>query len=121
VKRLYLILDQVGLGRLEYVTADGLIIKRPAHPRALELARRASATLPDLEVGERYGEAYTDASVATKRGLVALTLVAVPKPGSSQVIRWHQMSDTLQHIDPHTLQDTIRFTWQILQEVDLAE
>lgn len=114
----YVILDQVAAGQLSYLTADGLIIKRRTHPRALELARRADAALPNLEVGEHVGIAYTDAAVATKRGLASLTLDALPPPGSGSVSHWHQMSDTIDKVDPQNLDDAHAFTWQILQEID---
>jgi len=116
----YLILDQVAVGRLSYVTADGLIIKRKTHPRALAVARRAAAALPDLQVGEHVGIAYTDAAVATKRGLASLSLDSLPVAGAEQSSNWHQMSDTIDMVDPQTLADAYIFTWQILQEIDQA-
>lgn len=115
---LYIILDQVGLGRASYLTDDGLIVKRPTHPLALELARRAAAALPGLQVGEHRGIAYTDAAVATKRGLIALTVDALPPPGTQEAMHWHQMSDTAEHIEPQTLADVHAFVWQLLQGID---
>ena len=114
----YLILDQMGTGQLMVLTIDGLIIKRKTHPRALELARRANDALPDVQVGDQVGIAYTDATVATKRGLVSLTVDALPPPGTDGATHWHQMSDTLAHVDPGTLADAHVFTWQVLQEID---
>jgi acetylornithine deacetylase/succinyl-diaminopimelate desuccinylase-like protein len=116
----YLILDQVAVGRLSYVTADGLIIKRKTHPRALALARRAAVAHPDLEVGEHVGIAYTDAAVATKRGLASLSLDSLPVAGEDETAHWHQMSDTLDKVDPKALADAHLFTWQILKEIDQA-
>jgi hypothetical protein len=114
----YLILDEVGLGRLMVLTADGLILKRKSHPQALDLARRASAALLGGKVDEQVGIAYTDAAVATKRGLIALTVVALPPAGGEEVMHWHQTSDTLEHVDPETLAAAYAFVWQVLQEVD---
>jgi hypothetical protein len=37
---IFVILDEAGLGKLQYITADGLVIKHPTHPKALELVRR---------------------------------------------------------------------------------
>jgi hypothetical protein len=114
----YIILDQVGLGHPLYLTADGLILKRKTHPLALDLARRASAALPEVGVRKHVGIAYTDAAVATKRGLISLTVDALPPSGSGEAMHWHQMSDTLAHVDPQALADAHAFTWQILQEID---
>ncbi len=117
----YIVLDQVGLGQLMVLSADGLIVKRRTHPRALELARRTAAALPGLELGEHVGIAYTDAAVATKRGLIALTVDALPPAEDGEGTHWHQMSDTVDQVDPQTLADAHAFTWQILQEIDRAD
>lgn len=114
----YIIIDQVGKGRLEYLTADGLIIKRKTHPQALALARRCARDLPEVETAEQVGIAYTDAAVATKRELIALTLNAVPPPGADQSMYWHQMSDSIDKIDPDTLYDAYQFAWEALHKID---
>jgi hypothetical protein len=114
----YVILDQVGCGNLEYLSKDGLVIKRPTHPRALELASQVVASLSGIKVKEVVGVAYTDALAATKRGLNALTVVAAPPRGSGESTHWHQLSDTPEYIDPHTLQDAFAFAWGCLQAID---
>jgi hypothetical protein len=58
---LYLILDQVAIGRQGYLTADGLVRKHATHPEALDVARQAAGALPEVPVAERVGIAYTDA------------------------------------------------------------
>jgi hypothetical protein len=115
---LYVILDEVGLGTIKYLTSDGLILKHKTHPLALEQARKASSSLPEIATREGAGIAYTDALVATIRGLPALTLCALPSRDSSEASHWHQMSDTLEYLDSQALLDTFRFTWQILQIMD---
>jgi hypothetical protein len=115
---LYLILDEVGLGTIKYLTSDGLILKHKTHPRALELARQAAADLPEVAVREGAGIAYTDALVVTIRGLPALTVCTLPSRHATEASHWHQMSDTLEHVDEQALQDVYQFTWQILQNLD---
>ncbi len=114
----YIILDQVGFGRVRYLTADGLILKRKTHPKALQLARRAAYELPDLKMHGQAGLAYTDALVATKRGLIALTLSTLPSPLTNDNLHWHRTSDTLAHVDPDALADTHAVVWQLLQQID---
>ena len=114
----YIILDEAGLGKLQYLTVDGLVIKRPTHPKALELARRAVAALPSLGMTPRLGLAYTDALVATKRKLIALTLGCLPEAGGGEPSHWHQITDTLEHVDRRALEDALAMTWQIVKEVD---
>ncbi|MBN1148411.1 MAG: M28 family peptidase [Anaerolineales bacterium] len=117
----YVILDEVGLGTIKYLTADGLVLKHKTHPRALELARQAAASLPEIKTRQGAGIAYTDALVATLQGLPALTLCALPGPEASEASHWHQMSDTLEHVDPQALLDAYRFTWQTLKILDHLE
>ena len=93
-------------------------MKHKTHPEALELARLARQELPELEVIEMHGIAYTDATAATKLGRRAITLVANPPKGTHESTHWHQMSDTIDNIDPNTLYDALKFTWQLLQIID---
>jgi hypothetical protein len=112
------ILDQVGVGCIRYLTADGLIRKRRTHRRAVAIARQVSRLLPELEVQAETGLAYTDALVATKRGLIALTVDALPPPSAGDAMHWHRMSDTLDRLEPQALAGVHAFTWLILQEID---
>jgi hypothetical protein len=116
----YVILDQVGFGRVRYLTKDGLILKRGTHPRALALARRVAYELPKLKIHGQAGLAYTDALVATKRGLIALTLNTLPAPPTNDNLHWHRTSDTLTHVDPEALADIHAVVWQLLQLLDSA-
>ena len=116
----HIILDQVGFGRVRYLTADGLILKRKTHPRGLALARRTAYELPDLKMHGQVGIAYTDALVATKRGLIALALNTLPSPLTNDNLHWHRTSDTLAHVDPDALADTHAVVWQLLQQIDQA-
>ncbi len=117
-KAIYIILDEVGLGIVKYLSADGLVVKHRTHPQALELLRMAAKSLPQIPSVEKIGIAYTDALVATKRNLIALTLCTHSPSGSAEVSHWHQMSDTMEHINTRTLQDVHAFTWQLLQQID---
>lgn len=114
----YIILDEVGLGTINYLTKDGLIRKHPTHPQALSLARLAVCALQGIKVIEKVGIAYTDALVATRRGLIALTINAFLKPEKNEEMHWHQMSDTYDHVDPQALSNAVAFTWKVLETID---
>ena len=116
---LYIILDMVSIGKLTYLTHDGLILKHPTHPLALAAARKAAAGVPSIPVREVVGLAYTDALSATKRGLAALTLASVPPPGGIDQSHWHRMSDTVEMVDAAALEDAMGFTWQVLRVWDM--
>jgi hypothetical protein len=62
--------------------------------------------------------AYTDALPATMRGRIALTLCTVPEDASASSGYWHQMGDTIDHINPGTLESVQRFTWELLRQID---
>jgi hypothetical protein len=115
---LYIALDEVGLGTIKYLTADGLLIKHKTHPRALQIARSAAQAVPEIKIQEGPGIAYTDALQATKRGLIALTVCTVPEPKSGVVSHWHQMSDTLENLHSEDIEKTLAFVWAILKQVD---
>ncbi len=114
----YLIVDQVGSGRIKYLTADGMVIKHHTHPYALEVARSAALRRPELNVYEGVGLAYTDALKATRCGLAALTICTVPVDASEQNSNWHQMSDVSENIVLADLRNTCEFCWEILKIID---
>lgn len=114
----YIIVDEAGLGKLQYLTNDGLVIKRNTHPQALELANRVGVLLPEPRATPRGGIAYTDAAVATKRKLIALSLGCLPEAQAGQSSHWHQLSDTIDTIDHQALEDSLLFTWHLLRQVD---
>ncbi len=117
---LYLILDEVGQGRVEYLQRDGLVKKYPTHPRALALAQAAAAALPELGAAPQVGLAYTDALAATQRGAVALSLNTYQPPMQDDDLHWHQMSDQIQHIDPAALERCAQFALRVLHIWDQA-
>lgn len=114
----YLVLDQVGVGVQGILSVDGLIRRRRTHPIALQIARAAMAQLPQARVEERQGLAYTDALVATRRGLQALSVCAVPAPGGEQDAHWHQLSDLPECIDPGAIGEAILFATHVLAVAD---
>ncbi len=115
---IYIILDEIALGNTKFLSRDGLLVRRKTHPYALALARQAQQQRPDLPVIEGPGLAYTDALQATRRGLRALTICAVPQVDSDMGSHWHRMTDTMDNLSPKDLQNAIEFTWQVLQVID---
>ncbi len=118
LEAVHVVIDEVGLGTVTWLSSDGLIIKHPTHPDAEELIGRVKRQLRGVKLGEKAGQAFTDGLVATKQGRVALTLVAQPEPDQDQTAHWHQMSDTLEHVDPQALEDTCKVVRQLLASVD---
>jgi hypothetical protein len=117
----FIILDEVGFGIPKYLIEDGIIRKHKTHPQALELARRAKKPLPDIDVVEKTGIAYTDALAATKRGYISLSIGTHADLKRGEVSHWHQMSDTIETIRQETLEQVQSFTWEMLKEFDQWE
>lgn len=114
----YIILDEVGLGKIKYLVIDGLILKYRTHPEALELARESRRRLPQIPISEGPGLAYTDALQATKQGRIALTVCTVPEPNSGIVSHWHRLTDRLETLNHQDLENTLEFVWMLLQIID---
>lgn len=115
---LYIVLDEVGLGTLKYLSSDGLLFKHSTHRRALEIARATAQALPGVKILEGAGLAYTDALQATKRGLVALTLCTVPEPQSGIESHWHRSTDVFENVNVKDIETTIMFVCTLLRQVD---
>jgi len=113
----FLILDEVGNSSIRYLSADGLIVKHPTHPKALELIQEAKTSLPAISIESKVGQAYTDALVATKVDKIALTLVSLPGD-PNETGHWHQMSDTIKHLDLKSLENVRIITRQLLTIID---
>ena len=114
----YIVLDEVGTGRVKYITEDGLVIRHKTHPRALDLERHAAAGLDGVAL-ELPGTAYNDALPATMRGRIAVTVCSADPDHAVTGSHWHQMSDKVEFIDLACLQDAHAFTWLILQALDV--
>jgi len=117
-KPVFIILDEVGFGSPKILISDGIIRKHQTHPQALELARKAASALPDIDVLEKTGIAYTDALAATRRGFISLSISTHSDQNNNEISHWHQMSDTIETIRPETLEQVQVFTWKILEEID---
>jgi hypothetical protein len=113
----YIILDEVGYSALKYLSSDGLILKHLTHPKAIELVQKASDALPGIFVESKVGQAYTDALVATKYDKIALTLVSTPVD-PNEAGHWHQMSDTVEHVDGKALENALAITRELLMIID---
>jgi len=114
----YIVLDEVGLGVINYLTADGLVLKHKTHPQALKLARQVATKRNDLEIKEIVGIAYTDALPATKRGQIALTICTLPASEDQEQSHWHQMSDTIEFVNRTNLTQVYEYTWELLSHID---
>jgi len=110
-------LDMMGCGKLYIRTEEGFLVRRRPPESMLTLARRVSTALPELGVYERPSQAFSDATIAYKMGLKALSLGTAPRSPASPIYR-HTLSDTVDHVELEALQDTHRYVLALLQTID---
>jgi hypothetical protein len=107
----------MALGTIYVRIREGFLIRRQPQTEMLTFIHRVADTMPELGVFERPSQAFSDATLAYKVGIPAVSLGTTPL-GEMRVIHRHQMSDTIEHVELQALQSTQRFVWALLQELD---
>jgi len=115
----FIALDIVGAGDPAFLVNDGLLKKYPVDPELLAIGRQVAEERPELRAFEHVGIAYTDTAVILKRGFRGFTIDALPREETGAV-HWHQMTDTVDKIEPDCLRRVHEFAWEILQRLDQA-
>lgn len=114
-------LDMVGMGTPTLLLREGLLLPSYPSPHLLAKARAAVAANPGLIGGEHRGGAYTDTGMVSRRGFRGLTLdtqLPAGHPSEAAMGHWHQMSDTVEHIEVATLARVHAFVWALLAQFD---
>ncbi len=115
----FISLDIVGVGDPGFLSSDGLLKKYPVDPELLAVGRQAAVDRPGLCVREHVGIAYTDTAIILKRGFRGLPIDSLPREQTAGA-HWHQMTDTVDKIEPDCLRRVHEFTWEILLRLDRA-
>jgi acetylornithine deacetylase/succinyl-diaminopimelate desuccinylase-like protein len=99
-------LDGVGAGDVFFTTAEGLLLKHRTSEELREVAEKVAAR-PDVQVsGRAHRLATSDAEPILLRRLEAITVMA----GKDGVpVNSHQPADTIDAIDPDTIDTAYRF------------
>lgn len=109
-------IDEVGLGKLHIVTAEGRWRRDPYRPTLPGLAERVAAG-PDFEgIGEAEVVGTTDAGVATEAGLRAVTLTSMVDGERPMLLHTHD--DVASAVDPQSLDEALRFAVALVRAVD---
>jgi acetylornithine deacetylase/succinyl-diaminopimelate desuccinylase-like protein len=99
-------LESVGVGSVHWVERQGMILSHKAGKELREMADRVSR-MPGISVGPTtYRIAGTDAEPALLRGLEAMTVIALK---NGLPVNFHWETDTVETIDPDTVDTTYRF------------
>jgi len=118
----FLDFDMVGIGQPTLIVREGLVRGYYPDDELIEMARQVARNNPDLLGGEHESGAYTDIGVVIKnklRGLVIDSQVPPGHPAHERMGYWHQTADTFDKIEPHCLEKTHRFGWELLQYLDM--
>ncbi len=114
---LFVNIDNVGAGRVHYMTAEGML---PAYRAARELVDACDAVAarrPDLGVGKStYRLMPTDATRVLAWGYRAVSLLATDSRG--RLPNWHWPTDTWENVSPDTLQTCYEFAFELAHELD---
>ncbi|HEY8415157.1 MAG TPA: M20/M25/M40 family metallo-hydrolase [Thermaerobacter sp.] len=107
-------LDNVGRGRLHYLTGEGLVVPVAYDRRLVCLAARVAAALPTgrLTPGPR-PLLPTDALLPAARKIPAITFLATGPDGRIPHYHWH--SDRLEQVDRRHLEEVADTVWAFLQ------
>lgn len=111
--------DNVGAGRLHYLTAEGMLLPVRYDPGLVEHARRLAAELPagQLAPGPR-PLLPTDALVPAARRIPSITFLATGPDNRIPHYHWH--TDRLEHVDRSHLAQVARVLWEYVTRLTAA-
>lgn len=111
----FLILDNVGSGRLRYATGEGMIWFFPYPGPLVPAAREVAVGYPDVRPLE-YRLAYLDALVSAARGYSTLALIAMDEKGG--IPNWHWYSDVPENVDVAVMETALAFSADVARKLD---
>jgi len=108
--------DDVGRGRLHFAVSEGRWERIPYRPTLPGLAERV-ARRPEFEDVRSVGlVGTTDAGPATREGYRAVTLTSMVGGRRPELL--HTARDSLDALEPRSLEEAFRFTHALVREVD---
>lgn len=113
----FIVLDNVGAGQLRFLTGEGIFSVLPSDPHLVALAGEVGSQHPRWQASPfQFRIGYTDATPAVLRGLKTITLLATAPDGLP--LHYHWPSDTVDHLDGHTLESAFHFTRLMVESLD---
>ena len=112
-RSVFLNFDNIGAGRLTYVTGEGMLKRFPGDPELIRLAVELSREEPFQSVQGRDFRALTlDTLVANARGFRVLSFMGLNENGVAWPWHWHD--DILENIDREVLDMAAEFAWALM-------
>lgn len=110
-------LDNLGAGKLKYVTGEGMIRAWPSDPELLMLSAEVCRENPDLVLGpHEYRTLPTDAYAALVKGFRAMSVMAFDDEGV--LPNWHWETDLIENLEEKNLTEAQRFVLLLLKKID---
>ncbi len=109
--------DNVGIGRLRYITGEGMIRIYPSDPELLLLSSEVVRENPDLKlVPHEYRTLPTDGYAALVKGYRAMSVMAFDEEGV--IPNWHWETDLVENLDEANLDQAERFALLLVRKID---
>ncbi len=100
-----------------YTSVEGMVFPLKPSPELLALAEAVRRDRPDLNAYPLpYTTLHTDATAFMARGVPSLSFVGLTPAGV--IPDWHQECDTVERVDPGTVERTEEFVLELLRRLD---
>ncbi len=114
---LFINFDNIGAGRVSYVTGEGLLLTLRADAELVAAARGAVASDPALDAQEFiYKILTTDNTVFLNKGYRGISLMAFDRRGL--LPNWHWHTDTVENVNPGTLECAVALATAMVRRLD---
>jgi hypothetical protein len=113
-------LEMVGTGNLCYVTKHGVTYLGQYYPapEMVSLAEQAARKHPELGVKGKEMIILEEVANLRRRDYKAICVAGYNDEG--HLPNWHRISDTLENIEPDTLNRAACYAWALIQEIDAS-
>ncbi|MBI4788317.1 MAG: M20/M25/M40 family metallo-hydrolase [Chloroflexi bacterium] len=109
---LFLNFDNIGAGRVSYVTGEGLLFTLKADEQLVEIASAVAEDAAPIV----YKTLPTDNTTTLTKGYRGMSLMAFDSRGV--LPNWHWRTDTIENVDSHTLTRAVDFAVRIARQID---
>ena len=109
--------DNVGIGRVRYITGEGMIKTCPSDPELLLLSAEVVRENPDLKLSpHEYQTLPTDGYAALVKGYRAMSIMAFDEEGV--IPNWHWETDQTENLDEKNLEQADGFASLLVKKID---
>ncbi|OGO38419.1 MAG: hypothetical protein A2Z03_06255 [Chloroflexi bacterium RBG_16_56_8] len=108
----FLNFDNIGAGRVSYVTGEGILFTLKADKQLVEIASAVAEDAAPIV----YKTLPTDNTITLTKGYRGLSLMAFDARGV--LPNWHWRTDTIENVDPQALMCGTKFAERIARRID---